>query len=113
VGGKILNVTGLDAFIYPERDIYRPGETINYSVIVRDYSWKSPGEIPVKLKFLYPNGKEFKAIRKNLGDQGSTEGSIELPLTAITGTYSLEVYTSNDILLSTQPFHGRICAGQN
>ena len=25
VGGKILNVTGLDAFIYPERDIYRPG----------------------------------------------------------------------------------------
>ena len=33
------------------------------------------------------------------------EGSIELPLTAITGTYSLEVYTSNDILLSTQPFH--------
>src|SRR5450432_4205396 len=30
VGGKTLNMTGLDAFIYPERDIYRPGEKINY-----------------------------------------------------------------------------------
>jgi uncharacterized protein YfaS (alpha-2-macroglobulin family) len=50
VSGKILGVTGLDAFIYPERDIYRRW-VIHYSVIVRDYSWKSPGEIPVKLKF--------------------------------------------------------------
>jgi alpha-2-macroglobulin len=105
VGGKTLNTTGLDAFIYPERDIYRPGETINYSVIVRDYTWKTPGEIPIKLKFLFPNGKELKSFRKTLNDQGSVEGNIDLPVTAITGTYSLEVYTSNDILLSTQPFH--------
>ena len=105
VSGKIRNVTGLDAFIYPERDIYRPGEKINYSIIIRDYNWKSPGEIPVNLKFLYPNGKEVKTFRKTLNEQGSLEGSIDLPLTAITGTYSLELYTSNDILLSTQPFH--------
>ena len=38
VGGKTPNASGLDAFIYPERDIYRPGEKINYSVIVRDYT---------------------------------------------------------------------------
>ena len=105
VSGKILNTTGLDAFIYPERDIYRPGEAIHYSVIVRDYSWKSPGEIPVKLKFLFPNGKEFKSFRKTLNEQGSVEGNIDLPLTAITGTYSLEIYTSTEVLLSSQPFH--------
>ncbi len=105
VSGKILNTTGLDAFIYPERDIYRPGETIHYSMIVRDYSWKSPGEIPVKLKFLFPNGKELKSFRKTLNEQGSAEGNIDLPLTSITGTYSLEIYTSTDVLLSTQPFH--------
>src|SRR5450432_473768 len=105
VGGKTLNMTGLDAFIYPERDIYRPGEKINYSAIVRDYTWKSPGEIPMKLKFLFPNGKEFKTFRKTLNNQGSLDGSIDLPVTSITGTYSLEIYTSNDVLLSTQPFH--------
>ena len=105
VSGKTLNLTGLDAFIYPERDIYRPGETLNYSVIIRNYAWKSPGEMPIKLKFLFPNGKELKSFRKTLNEQGSTEGNIDLPVTSITGTYSLEVYTSNDILLSAQAFH--------
>jgi uncharacterized protein YfaS (alpha-2-macroglobulin family) len=104
VGGKHSNSTGLDAFVYEERDIYRPGEKINFSVIVRDKQWKSPGEIPVKLKFLLPNGKEMKTFRKNLNEQGSLEGNIDIAGSAITGSYSLEVYTSNDVLLSTQPF---------
>jgi len=105
VSGKTMNATGLDAFIYSERDIYRPGEKINYSVILRDYNWKSPGEIPVIVKFLLPNGKEYKSFRKTLNAQGSMEGNVDLPVTSITGTYSLEVYSSNDILLSSQPFH--------
>ena len=104
VGGKRSNNTGLDAFVYPERDIYRPGERLNFSVIVRDKQWKSPGDIPIKLKFLMPNGKELKEFRKSLNEQGSLEGNIDLATSAITGSYSLEVYSSNDILLTTQTF---------
>src|SRR5450432_1643352 len=104
VGGRHNNSTGLDAFVYPERDIYRPGERLNFSVIVRDRQWHSPGDLPVKLKFLLPNGKELKTFRKNLNEQGSLEGSVDLSTAAITGSYSLEVYTSNDVLLATQPF---------
>ncbi|HEY0356112.1 MAG TPA: MG2 domain-containing protein, partial [Flavisolibacter sp.] len=104
VGGKSNNATGLDAFIYAERDIYRPGERVNFSVVMRDRNWKSPGEIPVKLKFLMPNGKELKSFRKTLNDQGATEGSVDISTSAITGTYTLEVYSSNDVLLATQSF---------
>jgi alpha-2-macroglobulin len=104
VGGRRSNPTGLDAFIYPERDIYRPGERVNFSVILRDRGWKSPGELPVVLKFLLPNGKELKSFRKTLNAQGSLDGSVDLAVSAITGSYSLEVYTSNDVLLATQPF---------
>ncbi|HVW61133.1 MAG TPA: MG2 domain-containing protein, partial [Puia sp.] len=104
VGGRHSNTTGLDAFIYPERDIYRPGEKLNFSVIIRDRQWKAPGDLPVRLKFLLPNGKELKTFRKSLNEQGSLEGSIDIAQSAITGTYSLEVYTSNDVLLATQPF---------
>ena len=32
VGGKASNPSGLDAFIYPERDIYRPGEQAHFAV---------------------------------------------------------------------------------
>jgi len=104
VGGKHINSTGLDAFIYAERDIYRPGEKINFSVVVRDRLWKSPGELPVKLKFLLPNGKELKTFRKNLNEQGSMEGNADISASAITGSYSLEVYNGNDVLLGSQNF---------
>lgn len=104
VGGKRNNATGLDAFVYAERDIYRPGEKINFALLLRNKNWKSPGDIPVKLKFLLPNGKELKSFRKSLNEQGATDGSIAISASAITGTYSLEVYSSNDVLLATKSF---------
>ena len=103
-GGKRINSSALDAFIYAERDIYRPGEKVNFSVIVRDLKWQSPGELPLKFKFLMPNGKELRSFRKTLNEQGSTEGQVDISTAAITGTYTLEVYTSNDVLMGTKNF---------
>ncbi len=104
VGGKRTNASGLDAFVYAERDIYRPGEKVNFSVVVRDRVWKTPGEIPLKLKFILPNGKELTSLRKTLNEEGAVEGSIDLATSAITGGYTLEVYSSNDILLASKNF---------
>ncbi|TAL49862.1 MAG: alpha-2-macroglobulin family protein, partial [Chitinophagaceae bacterium] len=104
VGGKRNNPTGMDAFVYAERDIYRPGEKVNFSVILRNREWKSPGDIPLKMKFLLPNGKELKSFRKNLNEEGSLEGSIDIANAAITGSYTLEVYSSNDVLLASKDF---------
>ncbi|MCG2614210.1 MG2 domain-containing protein [Terrimonas sp. NA20] len=104
VGGKRNNSSGLDAFVYAERDIYRPGERVNFSVIIRDREWHSPGEIPLKMKFLMPNGKELKTFRKNLNDEGAVEGNVDIATSAITGSYTLEVYTSNDVLLASKNF---------
>ena len=99
VAGKYSNETNLDAFIYGDRDIYRPGEKVNLSVIIRNQKWKIPGEIPIKLKFLLPNGKELKSILKTLNNQGSVETQIDLSTSAITGDYIFQVFTSNDILI--------------
>jgi uncharacterized protein YfaS (alpha-2-macroglobulin family) len=104
VGGKRANLSGFDAFVYAERDVYRPGEKINYAVILRDAQWKNPGDVPLKLKFLLPNGKELKSFRKTLNEEGSLEGSIEINVAAITGSYTLEVYTTTDILLASKNF---------
>lgn len=104
VGGKRNNPSGLDAFVYAERDIYRPGEKVNFSVVIRDRDWKSPGDMPLKMKFLMPNGKELKSFRKSLNEEGSVEGSVDISTAAITGSYTLEVYTSNDILLAAKNF---------
>lgn len=104
VGGKRNNPSGFDAFVYAERDVYRPGEKINFSVIVRDGNWKNPGDVPLKFKFLMPNGKELKSFRKSLNEEGAVEGNVDLSMNAITGSYTLEVYSSNDVLLASQNF---------
>jgi uncharacterized protein YfaS (alpha-2-macroglobulin family) len=104
VGGKRDNSTGLDAYIYPERDIYRPGEKINFAVILRDRNWQSPGALPVKMKMLLPNGKELTTMRTTLNEEGAAEGSISLSGAAITGSYTLELYSANEVLLGSQVF---------
>lgn len=104
VSGKTYSASGMDAFIYAERDIYRPGEKINANVLLRTADWKSPGELPVKFKFIMPNGKELKSFRKMLNEQGSAELSFDLPQSAITGSYQLELYSGNDVLMSTKTF---------
>ncbi len=104
VGGKRNNPSGFDAFVYAERDVYRPGETIHFSVIIRDAAWKAPGDVPMKFKFLMPNGKELRSFRKSLNDEGSVEGNIPVSGSAITGSYTLEVYTSTDVLLASKSF---------
>jgi uncharacterized protein YfaS (alpha-2-macroglobulin family) len=102
VGGRRNNITNIDAFVYSERDIYRPGEKINFSVVARDWKWNKPGEIPLKMKFTLPNGKELKTLKKSLNEQGSLETQIELSPSAVTGSYTFEVYTSNDVLISSK-----------
>jgi len=102
VGGVRNNSTGLRAFVYGDRDIYRPGEKVNFSAIVRNQQWQTPGNIPLKMKVLLPNGKELKTLKKSLNEQGSVESFVELSPAAVSGHYTIEIYSSNDILLATK-----------
>ncbi|MDJ1468120.1 alpha-2-macroglobulin family protein [Xanthocytophaga flava] len=102
VGGIHENLSGYQAFIYGDRNIYRPGETINLNTVIRDGKWKSAGNIPVKVRIVLPNGKEYITQKGTLNDQGAFLTSVKLPVSAITGTYNAEVYTSNDVLLTSR-----------
>ncbi len=101
VGGRRPNETGQNAMIYAERNLYRPGETIHVSTIVRDERWGIQGDVPVKIKLTMPNGKEFATVRKILNDEGSAEAAFSPPPTAMTGTYTVQVFTGNDVLLNS------------
>jgi len=102
VGGLKNHESNYHAFLYGERELYRPGETINFSGIVRSTNWRNPGELPFKVKCLLPSGKEYKTVRKVLNKQGAFETSIDLSPTASTGSYQMELYTGNDILVETK-----------
>ncbi len=101
VGGREPSKTDMNAMIYAERNLYRPGETIHVSAVVRNEKWKEPGEVPVKLKLIMPNGKEFATQRKVLNEGGSCEATFAMPATTITGTYTAQLFTGNDVLLNS------------
>jgi hypothetical protein len=102
VSGKRDHKTGLDVFIYGDRNIYRPGETVYFNSIVRDKDWKPVADIPLKVKIIMPNGKEYSSIRKNTSRQGSVDGKFVTSVSAVTGNYTIEVYNGNDVLLSSK-----------
>lgn len=102
VGGRRANETRLMAFIYGDRDIYRPGETIHLNTVVRNEEWITQPGLPVKIKILLPNGREYKNMRGTLNKQGAFETNVALPVATVTGTYIAEVFTSNDILLQSK-----------
>ena len=101
VGGQRENATGYQAFLYGDRNIYRPGENLILSGIVRNQEWSPVAGIPVKLKLLMPNGKDYKNAKYTLNEQGAFETSILLPSSIVTGTYTAELYSANDILLTS------------
>ncbi|MFN8259825.1 MAG: MG2 domain-containing protein [Chitinophagales bacterium] len=102
VGGKRLNASNYDAYIYAERDIYRPGEVIHLNTIVRTNEWNLPGEMPVKSRILLPSGKELQTYKNVLNAQGAFEITLPLSANSVTGVYTFQVLTGNDVLLGSK-----------
>ncbi len=102
VEGKRDNISGFEAFIYGDRDIYRPGETIHLNTIIRNQQWKSVGSIPVKVRLMLPNGKEYRTFRLETNQQGAVDVSIPTDRSSVTGTYIAEVLNGNDVLLTSR-----------
>lgn len=101
-GGRTNIPGGYMAYLYGDRDIYRPGETIYQNTIVRNASWQPVADMQVKIKMLLPNGHEFKSLRKTLNKQGAATAEFQLPAASVTGNYVIDVYTANDVLLGSR-----------
>ncbi len=102
VGGKRTDNVNYDVFIYGDRDLYRPGDTAHINTIVRTPRWDVVSNIPVKIKLLAPNGREYMNERHQLNASGAAETQFYIPRQAMTGSYVIEVYASNDVLLATR-----------
>lgn len=102
LGGYRNAPNGLQTYIYPERDLYRPGEKVSFAAIVRNTEWSVPGKIPVKVEIRTPNGKLLKTIKKTLNEEGSFDADFETTTASMTGNYTINLFSSNDVFLASQ-----------
>ncbi|MFA6570795.1 MAG: MG2 domain-containing protein, partial [Bacteroidota bacterium] len=90
-------------YIYGDRNIYRPGENIYLSGIVRNTFIKTVNTMPVIIKLIAPTGKVAEEFKKQLNSESSFEISYKLPDYAQTGEYMCEVY-SGEVLIGSYKF---------
>ncbi|AMJ64652.1 alpha-2-macroglobulin family protein [Hymenobacter sp. PAMC 26628] len=103
VGGLQRNAARYQAFLYGDRDLYRPGDTVRTNAVVRTDEWKTPPVgLPMKIRLLLPTGKEYSSLQQKLNGAGAFESRFILPPSIMTGLYTLEVLTGNDVLLSSK-----------
>lgn len=91
VSGRV-QPAGADAFVYAERGVYRSGETVYLTALVRDGQGNAMAG-PLTMVVERPDGVEYR--RALLPDQGAGGRSLTLPLNSAvpTGTWRVRVFT--------------------
>lgn len=97
-GGKRTTGLDYDVFIYGDRNLYRPGDSVFVNAILRDFNINTVTGMPVIFKVISPDGKDFLKKRVNVNPYGSAMMAFMLPGKAYTGTYTIEVLTVNNVL---------------
>ncbi|MDS9991129.1 alpha-2-macroglobulin, partial [Xylella fastidiosa] len=72
------------------RDLYRPGETLRISALLRDSDGKPVKPQPVFLRLKQPDGKTFRETRLQPAEQGYLEFTQKIPSDAPTGRWRVE-----------------------
>ena len=81
--------TAVDGFLYTDRGIYRPGETVHLVTLVRDRLSRAVKGRPGALVIRRPSGTEFRRIRFDGAPDGSIAQDIVLPASAPRGAWKV------------------------
>jgi uncharacterized protein YfaS (alpha-2-macroglobulin family) len=83
-----------DVFAWSGRDLYRPGETVRVSALLRDFDGKPvKADQPLYLRLKQPDGKVFRETRLKTGEQGYFAFEQAIPAEAPTGRWQVEFRT--------------------
>lgn len=95
VDGRVQPL-GLDAFLYTERGVYRPGEAVELSALLRDAGANAVENLPVTLIVRRPDGEEAERRVLQPGAPGAYHAKLELPANARSGTWTARLHAEPD-----------------
>jgi hypothetical protein len=82
----------VDAQVFGERGVYRPGETVNLTALVRDRSAKALS-LPVTAIILRPDGVEHRRVVLLDQGHGGRSHALVLGAQAMSGTWRVKIHT--------------------
>lgn len=105
IGGvRSSSVSGLslNGFMFSDRGIYRPSETVNLAMVVKNDNLSSVASIPLELVIRDPRNREIKVERYQLPKFGFSDFQFKTELTSDTGQYYASLH-----LVSSKGRRGR------
>lgn len=99
VGGvqNAASSDSLSAYLFSDRGIYRPGDTMHIGAIVKTASWtKALDGLPLEAEILDARGLTVKKQTIRLGAGGFNELEYKTLETSPTGTYTINLYSVKD-----------------
>lgn len=85
----------LDAFLWLDRGIYRPGETVQAMALLRD-GGGAPADIPARLRIRRPNGQVFLEQVPPRGEGAAIHLPITLSASAPVGLWTMQLLADPD-----------------
>ena len=98
VGGAASAGAGYNAFLYGERDLYRPGETARGLAVVRKGDLAPPAAMPALLRHRDPQGRELELQRIAIDGRGLADFSLDLADASATGNHTLELEVAEKVI---------------
>ncbi len=98
VAGATVSPAGVRGYIYGERTLYRPGETLKGVAVVRNADFSIPPGMPLVLSQKDPKGREIRKIRLTADAHGISDITIPIPEFALTGGYSLSLSVGKKVV---------------
>jgi len=90
LGGR-ATTSPVDGFLYADRGIYRPGETVRMTALVRDRDAKAVTDRKGEIDILRPSGLVFKRVAFDGTPGGAIATDIDLPATAPFGQWTVNL----------------------
>ncbi len=100
VSGKTVP-KGLKAFLYGERGVWRPGDTLFLSCIIEDRNNSLPPNHPVVFELLNPKGQLYSKATRTSGISGFYTWAATTSPDALTGNYTLRLKIGGTVFTRT------------
>ncbi len=91
VGGLVSSPGGINAFVFSQRGMYRPGDALHFGFIVKSTDWKPLAGLPLSASLRDPRGRTVREWSLTLSPDGFGELSQTLAESAATGRYHLDL----------------------
>lgn len=86
----------MDAFVYTEQGVYRPGDTVNSVVLLRDHLGRAMDKLPLTARLSNPQGNPVLEKVVKADDSGAYLLSVPMSANARNGRWKLQWFTRTD-----------------